>query len=238
MASPPRTRKGSMQSDNLADLRLLIKESKKEVISVLSADLKSVTQRLDSLSSRFTALEESVAAINKKHESLESEMTAVRSDLCSVTENCCKIAFSEMDSRMLKMSNIIIRGLPEEHGTVDERVHSDEEAVKAMLTFLEVEPVSVVGVRRMGKPPKGKPRLLRATLTDPIRRQEVLRKAKHLKNSHFKEVFLQADLTQTQRDVERNLRKELHDRRENGEDVVIYAGEIRSRHELRKGFRH
>lgn len=237
MFSPARTRKGSIQADNVTDLRLLIKETKKEIISVLGQELKSVTQRLDSLSSRFTALEESVAAINKKHESLESEISAVKSELCSVTEKCCKIAVSEMDSRMLKMSNIIIRGLPEEHGTLDERVHSDEEAVKVMLTVLEVEPVRVVGVRRLGKPLKGKPRLLRATLADPTRRQEILRKARHLKNSPFKDVFFQADLTQRQRDVEWYLRKELHDRREKGEDVVIYAGEIRPRSELRRGFR-
>ena len=103
-----------------------------------------------------------------------------------------------------------------------------------MLTALDVKSVEVNGVRRLGKPNKEKPRLLRASLPDPSKRQEVLRRAKLLKNSTFKNVFIQPDLTRMQQEIEPSLRKELKDRREQG-DVMIYAGRVRPRLGL-KGF--
>ena len=103
-------------------------------------------------------------------------MSAVKSDLLNVVlEKSWKSTFSKMDSRMSKMSNIIIRGLPEVKGTVEERVRGDEETAVKLLRFLDVTSVRPVAVRRVGKTLKGKPRLLRATLSDPAGRQEVLK---------------------------------------------------------------
>ena len=236
MTSPKRTRKGSLQPDQVSELRLLINETKKEIIDVLREDLKSVKQRLETLNSRFSTLEESVLSIQQKHEKLEAEISEVKSEMYHITEKSCRQTLSEMESRLLRMNNVIIRGLPEEDGTVEERADKDRETVQALFAELEVEQVTVTDVRRLGRPNKSKSRLLRASLPNPAKKQEILRKAKFLKNSSFKNVYVQADLTPAQQDIERDLRRRLKDRREQGEDVVIYAGEIRPRLGL-KGFR-
>ena len=82
---------------------------------------------------------------------------------------------------MTKMSNIVICGLPEDLGTVDERAQEDKEGVQALFTALDVKSVEVNG--ELGKSNKDKSRLPRASLPDPSTRQEVLRRAKLLKNS-------------------------------------------------------
>ena len=227
-----RLRKGSLQSDQMSELRLLIKESKTEIINVLGEDLKNVKQRLDSLTSRFTALEESVLSIQQKHEKLEAEISGVKTEMKAVMDWSCRQTFQEMDGRLLKMTDIIIRGLSEGTGTVEERAEQDVEAVNSLLASIEVDSEDVTDVRRLGKMNGGKPRLLRATFPNPTRRQEALRKAKLLRSSRFKNVYIQPDRTRMQQETERSLRKELKDRREQGEDVVLYRGEVRSRHGL------
>ena len=59
---------------------------------------------------------------------------------------------------------------------------------------------------------------------------------KALKDTSFKNLFIHSDLTSMQQEIERDLRKELKERREQGEDVVSYSGEVRPRQNVR-GFR-
>jgi hypothetical protein len=240
MSTPRRTRKGSLQTENVSDpggLIKLIKETKTEILTVLGEDLRNVKQSVDLLTSRFSTLEEMVTTLQLKQKGLESEVSELRWQLQTSSERLSKSTLSEMESRFLKMNNIIIRGLPEILGSVDERLKNDEGAVSALLSYLDVDPCDVTSVCRLGKPIKGKPRLVRASLRDPRLKLEVLRKAKSLKTSTFNSVFVQQDLTRMQQDAEHGLRLELKERRERGEDVVIYAGEVRLRADLKKGFR-
>ena len=230
--SPRRLRKGSLQSDQVTELRQLIKDSKAEIINVLGEDLKAVKQNIQSLTSRLTALEESVQSIQRKHEQLTAEISNIRTDFGAREEESSKFILREMDDRMQRTTNVIIRGLPEGMGSVEERAKKDEEQVQSLLKAINAAWVNVGSVRRLGKVNKDKPRFLRVSFRAPVERQEVLRKAKQLKNTQYKDVFIQRDLTRLQQGAERLLRKELRDRRDRGEDVVIYAGEVHSKSEL------
>ena len=85
-----RTRKGSLPVDQVSELKLLINETKKEIISAFREDLQNVKLRLEALSSRFTSLEESVASIQQKQVQLECEISNVKSELLFVTQESSK----------------------------------------------------------------------------------------------------------------------------------------------------
>ena len=143
----------------------------------------------------------------------------------------------DMEGRLLRMTNVIVRGLPEGSGTVQERAQKDEKAVEDLLTAIEVRSGNVTGVKRLGKVKDGHARLLCVTFRDVSQKHEVLRKAKLLRDSSkFKRVYVQPDLTRMQQEIDWRLRKELKDRRDKGEDVVLFGGEVRQRHDLQKDF--
>lgn len=213
---------------------MLIKESRDDVINSLKDDLRNLNQKLESLTSRFTDLEASVLSIKQNQEKLESEITNVNVELSSAIVKATKLSLTEMDKRMARMNNIIIRGLPEEaSGTVEERRNKDQDTVQDVLQAIDADEVDVAAVKRIGKTNKDQPRLLRISFSNLIQKQEVIHKSKFLRNSNFKNVYIQSDLTPMQQEFEYKLRLELKERRKMGEDVVIHAGAVRLRSELR-----
>ena len=142
-------------------------------------------------------------------------------------------ALAEMDNRLVRMNNIVLRGLDESDGTVDERLANDNKVVEQLFDVLNVDPKIVMETKRLGKitANKNRPRLLRVSLQSSTQKSELFRKAKRLKNSRFKNVYVHPDLTPMQRDLNFKLRREMKERRERGEDVMIINGAVRSRSE-------
>lgn len=230
--SPRRTRRGSTQADQMSEIKLLIKEAKDEIITVLKEDLNSVKEKLESLTSRITDVEATVTSIQKSHAKIISEIETVKKETLSACEASCKMTMSEIDGRLSRMNNIVIRGLPEVDGTVSERIRHDLDSVQKIMHVIEPNAsIAVSDAKRLGKPSKDRARLLRVSLPSGCCKQQILRKARSLRNTSFKDVFIQPDLTKVQQAVERDLRKELVDRRQRGEDVVIFGGEVRLRTE-------
>ena len=235
MVSPRRTRKNSLQSsqsDQISELKLLIKESRDDVIRVLKEDMCNLKDKLESLTSRFSDLEASVLSVERNHDNLKSEISVVKTELDSAIVDANKLSLNEMDNRMSRMNNIVIRGLPEENGTITEREVKDKSIVSEVFNVLKVN-TDMFEVRRLGKPNKNRPRLLRVSLSSICTKMEVLRKSKSLKHSRFQEIFIQPDLTPFQQAIEQSLRKELKERREKGENVVIYNSQVCLRSDLR-----
>ena len=57
-------------------------------------------------------------------------------------------------------------------------------------------------------------------------KKDILRGCKNLKNSNFKHISVQEDLTREEQEKQYQLRQELRRRIENGEKVRIFRGEI------------
>ena len=73
----------------------------------------------------------------------------------------------------------------------------------------------------------GKPRLLRITFLNMAIKREVLGKAKLLKRSKYSSIYINPDLTPEQRKIDADLRKNLKERKENGESgLFIRRGKI------------
>ena len=87
---------------------------------------------------------------------------------------------------------------------------------------LEVEEIS-----RIGRLDPTKPRLLRFKCGDADTRRQLLRNSKNLRQSQrFQRTFINPDLTRFQRARNAELRKELRQRREAGENIAIRRGQI------------
>lgn len=233
-SSPMVTRKGSSQLDLFKELKELIKESKTEVINTVRADLHNLEAKVESLSARFTDLESSVTNIRREQTWLKSEVASVKTEMSSLVQDFSNVSMTEIENRMTRLNNIIVRGLSEPDGTVEERMSEDIRAVKELLTALNFEAVDVCNVRRLGKPVSNnmRPRLLRVTLPDINKKQELLRKSKLLMQTRFKDVFIQGDLTPMQQRHERDIRRELRERRQMGEDAIISRGAVRLRSDV------
>lgn len=224
--TPKLTRSGSTQ---LSEIKHLITESEKSIRS----DINDLRQQFTLLTSRFDEIQRSVMTIDKKQENLKEQLLQVKADTIVLISESENSVFKEVENRIARMNNIIIRGLPEIHaGTLEERDSSDRQKISKILSELDFTYERILETKRLGKPSRDGSRLLRVSLPEASKAQAILRKARSLRNGDFRNVFIQADLTPYQQVKYRDLRKQLKDRKERGEDVVLYRDEIRLRSEL------
>ena len=143
---------------------------------------------------------------------------------------------SEIDEKMerLKRSkNLIIYGMPEckNEGTKENMQRADEQKVEKLLRELEVT-VSKLNVTRLGKNMnvEGRPRPIKLDLENEWEKFNILKRAgkiKTINTEEFRKIILSADLTMKQRELDRNLREELKERRMKGEiNIKIKNGRI------------
>ena len=88
---------------------------------------------------------------------------------------------------------------------------------------------AVCKAQRIGKIDlqKSKPRLLRVECSSVAIRSHILRASKGLmKSETYSSIYLNPDLTFEERKERRALRALLRERREAGEEVIIYRGEV------------
>ena len=89
---------------------------------------------------------------------------------------------------------------------------------------------------RIGKPRSDRPRLLKVDCQISSIKNEILRKAKVLrKSASLRKVFINEDRTPFQQLEWRLLRQKLKQRKDSGEDVVIYRNKVMLRSEV-QGF--
>lgn len=116
---------------------------------------------------------------------------------------------------------IVVVGLPETEGKPSVRQAGDKAKLIDLFDELDTE-ATIVATYRMGVKNDGKPRLTKVILGTSGQQHGVIGAAKKLKNTvKFKGVFLRPSMTKEERDEDAKLRKELGQRRQNGERVYI-----------------
>ena len=126
--------------------------------------------------------------------------------------------------------NIVVFNVKEQDAGLnpDEQCKADHHSfVELMKTGLKlvIHPEKVV---RVGKLRDERPRLMVVTLQDERDKWELLKMAKSLRyaGDRFKNIYVAPDLSPAEQEKDRNLRKELRERKEAGEDVIIYRGRV------------
>ena len=140
--------------------------------------------------------------------------------------------YLEREKRKL---NLIIHNLPESASSDPAaRSHHEEENFKKILKDeFRLTGVQVEKYVRLGRPnvERPRPRLLLVVLKDFQSKREILRKAKDLRDSTtWGNIYISPDLTPKERELNKSLRMELRERKQNGEtDIIIRRGQIVSR---------
>jgi len=122
----------------------------------------------------------------------------------------------------LTQQNLIIYGLPESSATsAPERQIADLKNFKELVdSEFKIDNYETTKCFRLGKPRK--PRLLRVTLTENVIRRQILRNARHLRNSNaHKNVLVSPDLTLQEREANKRLSQELKRRKDAGDSNLI-----------------
>lgn len=157
-------------------------------------------------------------------------------------EHYVRETFEEDREKEARKNNLIVYNLKEsekENETAAER----EDFEETFKVFCEVDGAltdyvlgeRVEKVTRLGRKPAlgGKPRPVKVVFKDNDTKMRILRKSKNLKKSEsFKSVGISTDKTMKERAHDKKLVEERNKRREDGQDVVIFRGEVITREEL------
>ena len=229
----------SPRSPSSAEIRSLVASNRDVLRSIqsLKEDFNSIRSCVSSLEARITGFEQSLSTLRVSQKKCETDVQNIKSDFEKL-----KLSFSssnseilqEVEERQQRRNNVMIFGLPEKsHGSLIERKNHDNGAIHDLFDTMGIADASVEETRRIGRITDNKIRALKVTLKDQNTKQKILRSAKELrKSSRFRHVFLANDATKWQQKELSNLRSELKNRRDQGEEVVIYNGQVRSKESL------
>lgn len=166
-------------------------------------------------------------------DSVTKKVEAVQGDKMSNKEAVTiSGVFDDFMDKEKRKCNVVAHNLPEQPGnTFAERCEADSALFTCMIREEFSVNVRVVKSFRPGKIMPGKPRLLILTLEHERVKHDILKMAPRLRGStKWGMVYLNPDLTWKERQVNNQLRAELHSRRAAGEtDLVILRGKLVSR---------
>jgi hypothetical protein len=148
-------------------------------------------------------------------------------------------ALDSQKEKEVRQNNTVLFNVPEcdEKGQGKASKHDQAEITKILsLVYPDLDQATIIeqNVSRLGRRrepsdsvPNPKPRPVKVVLDDSACRSNILRKAWRLKDSEtYKKVGIAGDKTLEERKAEKVVRSEFHQRKQNGEDVVIFKGKV------------
>jgi hypothetical protein len=146
----------------------------------------------------------------------------------------------EEKDRDSRKTNVVVFGLDESTSDIaSDRKEHDREEIETIAHELQCN-LKISNVIRMGKripqPTTGvgsKPRALTVVLENEQSKKELLDKAKNLRDTQYKKIFITQDLTPKERALRKEIVAERDRRVAKGEDVVIFRGKVVTRREKR-----
>lgn len=229
---------GTKTSTSEAASKNDLKDLKDDIAKIFKSEIKVVTNKLQTLEEKIQSFEASIIAIKTEQErhalqlkTLKEELEKVRSHSGQMSQN---EIFEELEERLRRRNSFMVSGISElESGELAERRTHDEVEVTKILGTLDISDFKVAEVRRVGKQREGRPRLTRVTVQDENSRMKILRNAKSLRSSSaFKNIFINPDRTPKEQMRFKELHRELQERRKNGEDVILYRGNVVTRRSM------
>ena len=237
------TRSNSQSNINLNDIQQLItskiESAKIEIMSCLTESLNKINDTLLGLSSRVRAIEDDLLKISNKTAEHEIKIGNLHAEIEEIKTGF-KVSeiIDEIERRNYRRLNLIVSGVPEQnHGSVGERKAYDECEISRILQELMIPSSKVKHIQRVGKLKPDRPRPIKLICASSEDRTETLTKGKTLKNSNsYKQIYINPDHTLMQQNEAWKLRQELRNRRNQGEEVVIYGGRVILKKDIKQNF--
>ncbi len=219
------TRSGSNPAVlSLQDIRSLIESSKSEIMKMLSSEIGKLNELTSTLLSRVDELQNSNQRLERECSQLKEEVVVLKRKNLDYSEEIIE----EAKRRIERRNFLIVSGLPEhEIGTPNERKQKDIQMIESILGDLNAGVPNISNASRIGIKRGSQTRLLRFECTSNTQRTTILKTARNLKNStQFSHIYIRPDLTPKQIEMSAALRREMKQRRANGENVWIQRGRI------------
>ena len=219
------------KSDDSGVSALLMK-MKNEIIQATQSEIRKesvkILEKLSTLEGRIEKIEYSLSHLTSKQNDQEAKIAALANQIDEMRSSVPKQMYDEMYERLRRSKNVIISGASEHvDGNVQERRQKDHEFVEMLLRKLNVSLNEMDKITRIGKIKSNPNRLIRVTFSGVEAAAHVLQSAKSLRSQNeYKKIFINPDRTPFQQRQFAELRRELKSRKELGEDVVIFRGEI------------
>ena len=211
--------------------------------------------KLETIMEKANSLEAETKVLKTDMNSVKDRLDKVEKKLQGSVHKEIGSAINERTDIERRKLNLIVFNLPEIDDPTNtawdlpEKITKDIESVTKILEEelkIEIEHEElVIDARRLGGKAKetepGKkpnPRPLKIVFKDMAKKREVLSAAKNLRKSAnpiANKLFINPDLTEAQRKLDKELREKMWQRRSNGENVIIRRGEIvTTSHEVQK----
>lgn len=238
LASFPRSSIGSKNQNicppSIDEIKKAIREETKEIINALKSEIENVHVQVGRVFDRLNALELTLNSVQATQQRQENEIVRLKQSISMQENLSCDDVEAEIEDRIKRKSNLIIRGLPEPVGDNLEEVQKlNEDSLSELLKCMNIESVPPFELKRIGKKMNDRPRLLKVQFSATSDRDLVLRKSKHLRGTKFKNVYVDQDRTLKQQKEHQALIAELKVRRSMNEDVVIRGNKVVLRDDYR-----
>lgn len=232
-----RNLRSNSQSDlTLSNIKVLIDASKDEIINSVRAEMLILKESISSLSSRVDELERENKALKHQHQIL---LKQPNTDSMAF-EGACSGLVDELQQRERRKLNLVVFGMAEPvSGSVDDRKSVEKKKCHELFEAIGMSSCLIKDVSRIGKLVDGRNRILRVTVDTEDNKHFIISHSKNLRHKEqFKGVYVKPDLTQFQRKLDFELRKELKNSRSvhPDKDFIIYRGKIVERSSI-QGFR-
>ena len=223
------TRSGSSTSPiTLNDIKTLIEDLRTDVISTLKDEVNKLKDTISSLQLQVKSLEDKNRFLQWKFESFDAELQTLKEGPVDLMDSIT----AEVEDRTRRKCNIVIYGLPE--CSSDDPEETDKTKCANIMTAVSCDIDGIVSVNRIGKPNETRPRLLKVQCKNLEFRNLLLRRAKELrKSARYKGIFINPDRTPIEQRQYKALLKELKERKDSNENVVIFRNRIVHRREVK-----
>lgn len=161
---------------------------------------------------------------------IHSELAALREKFDSTIKDFEREFLHDLRESEQRKDNIMIFGLQESSSSLpSESKEEDIISITTLSSKLGVPNLQIRNCFRLGRR-GGRPRPVKVICHNPQQRAELLRCAFRIPRLQtslgFRRVFIKPDLSPKEQEADRQLREELKQRRESGENVVIRRGRI------------
>ena len=232
MPNSPNTQRTTRSNSNassisLNDIKSLIESSTTEILSIVKTENEKLKSMIKIFNNRVDEVERKTNLLESKCKDLEEKCIRLEK-MCQQKDTSDQELIEEAMERQRRRKFLIISGLPEQQkGNIEERIKGDTAKVTELAATLGVEDLNLTEVTRIGRISHDRPRLLRIKCCSFDEKLSLLKAAKDLrKHDAYGGVYINPDLTRLQRVKNKELRTELRQRREAGEEVIIYRGRI------------
>ena len=220
----------------------------KAVYDILSKhkDLESIKWFCPTCKPKSEEALEKYCSLERKTETLSEDMITVKNEVETLKTTISNIVKKEIFDGLgerqeieRRKMNLVVYGLPEPDidqsiaWDTDKKVQHDTDTVRNIFVNELGAALSpregIVDSRRLGKKTDDRPRPLKLVFNNMEAKRFVLVNAKNLRNSTDpigKKLFVNPDLTPSQRKIQHELREEMWKQRENGKNAIISKGKI------------